>query len=295
LGVYLAQQLRGEVISADSRQVYKGLDIGTGKVTKKEMQGVTHHLLDVVSPTRQFSVDEFTKKAHHVIENLSRNNPPTVPIIVGGTGLYIDVLLGRMSVPQVAPNKELREALEHKSLPQLFSQLKRLDPRRASTIEPHHKRRLIRAIEIAKALGASPTPAPSEPYNVLWLGILPDEETLRQNIRRRLLQRIKMGMIAEAQRLHKKGLSYKRMRELGLEYRFLADYLTGTLSKEEMLQGLERAIVHYAKRQKRWFVRNKNIIWVTSRSQALRLAKEHLRYTPLQTARASSRSPQRSY
>lgn len=270
LGIYLARKLKGEVISADSRQVYKGLDIGTGKVTKKEMSGVAHHLLDVVAPKRQFTVDDFVRRASKAVDTIP------LPIVVGGTGLYVDMLLGRMSYPNVPPDPALRARLETKTKAQLFAQLQKLDPRRAASIEPEHKRRLIRAIEIAKAVGRSPEVAPEPKYDVLWLGLSPAPEVLRNNIRKRLKARIKAGMVAEAKRLHARGLSYKRMGELGLEYRSLAALLQKKITAEVFETELERAIWQYAKRQTRWFRRNKDIRWIDNKTGALRLTREFL-------------------
>ncbi len=274
LGIYLAQKLNGEVISADSRQVYKGLDIGTGKVTKKEMKGVTHHLLSIVSPKKQFTVDDFVHLANQACSSVLQNT--AIPIVVGGTGLYLDMLLGRMAYAAVPPNPALRAGLEKKSAAQLFAQLKKLDPRRAVTIEPHHQRRLIRAIEIAKAIGKSPTALPEPKYEVLWLGLSPTAKKLTENISTRLRARIKAGMVAEAKRLHTAGLSYKRMEELGLEYRSLARLLQNKITQKEFEIELERAIGQYAKRQARWFKRNKDIKWVGGKAEALRLSKKFL-------------------
>jgi tRNA dimethylallyltransferase len=272
LGIYLAQKLGGEVISADSRQVYKGLDLGTGKVTKKEMAGVKHHLLSVASHKRQFTVDDFVKQAEKAVTMLYQSE--NLPIVVGGTGLYVDMLLGRMAYPNVPPNPALRARLETRTTAQLFAQLQKLDPARAATIEPEHKRRLIRAIEIAKAIGKSPVANPEQKYDVLWMGLSPAAEQLEKNIKTRLAARMKAGMVAEAKQLHKAGLSYQRMEELGLEYRFLAQLLQDKISKKEFEVGLERAIWQYAKRQARWFKRNQNINWVGSKTEALRLAKK---------------------
>jgi tRNA dimethylallyltransferase len=273
LGIYLAQKLGGEVISADSRQVYKGLDIGTGKVTKKEMAGIPHHLLSVVSPKKQFTADDFVKHAGKVLSALIYQGTHSVPIIVGGTGFYVDALLGRIALPNVPPNPKLRARLEKKGVGELFDLLKKADPARAKTIEPHHKRRLIRALEIAAALGKSPAPAPVQKYDVLWLGINPAPEKLKKNIHTRLVARMKQGMVNEATKLHAAGLSYKRMEELGLEYRYLTRLLQKKLTKQEFLEQLEREINKYAKRQYRWFKRNKDIHWVTNKAEALRLAK----------------------
>lgn len=288
LGVWLAKRIKGEacvggeVISADSRQVYKGLNIGTGKVTKKEMGGVPHHLLDVASPKRMFTASDFRELGTKALFKIVKNKH--VPLVVGGTGLYADVLLGRMRLPEVPPNTALRERLEQQTPRQLFAMLQKLDPERAATIEPGHKRRLIRAIEVAKALGKNPSkesamqglPASEMPYDMLWLGLNPGESTLNKKIIKRLHERLSAGMLREARQLHTKGLSYKRMEELGLEYRAMARHLRGNITKEEMVSELERAIPHYAKRQNRWFKRNPNIIWVTSKGKALRLAKGFL-------------------
>ncbi len=283
LGVWLAQKLNGEVISADSRQVYKGLNIGTGKVTKKEMAGVPHYLLDVASPKRLFTASDFKELGEKALTKILKNNH--TPMVVGGTGLYADVLLGRMTLPEVPPNNKLRARLERQTTKQLFAMLQKLDPERASTIEPEHRRRLIRAIEIATVLGKNPSkasamnglPAQQMPYEVLWLGLNPDEKVLNKKIIKRLHERLKAGMLREASRLHTAGLSYKRMEELGLEYRSLARHLRGDISKEEMVQELERAIPHYAKRQMRWFKRNPNIVWIKNKTESLRLAKTFLR------------------
>jgi len=272
LGIYLAQKLGGEIISADSRQVYKGLDIGTGKVTKKEMAGVPHHLLSVASPKKQFTVDNFVRLAERSHSNILQNDRMT--IVVGGTGLYADMLLGRMSYPNVPPDNKLREQLERRTAKQLLAQLQRLDPRRAANIEPNHKRRLIRAIEIAKAIGKSPLPQSEQKYDVLWLGLNPKK--LKKNIRMRLFARIRAGMIAEAKRLHKQGLSYKRMAELGLEYHYLALLLQNKITKQEFEVQLERAIGQYTKRQMRWFKRNKDVRWVSGKAEALQLSKKFL-------------------
>lgn len=274
LGVWLAQKLNGEIISADSRQVYKGLDIGTGKVTKKEMAGVRHHLLSVASPKKQFTVDDFVKKAELICSSILQNTG--IPIVVGGTGLYVDMFLGRMTYPNVPPNLALRAQLEKKSVAKLFAHLKKLDPRRAATIEPDHKRRLIRAIEIAKAIGKSPLPAPEPKYDVLWLGLSPTPNKLQKNIHTRLIARMRVGMIGEAKKLHAAGLSYKRMEELGLEYRSLSRYLQNKISKDELGKEIEQGNWQYAKRQIRWFKRNKDIYWVGSKAEALRLSKRFL-------------------
>lgn len=277
LGIFLAQKVGGEVISADSRQVYKGLDIGTGKVTKAEAKGIPHHLIDVVSSKKQFTVDDFVKLADKACSSILQKT--RIPIVVGGTGLYTDVLLGLMSYPNVPPNPKLRAQLEKKSVAELFAQLQQLDPERAATIEQGNKRRLIRAIEIAKAIGKSPPKYQGSTlmkYDVLWLGLNPGKDKLNTGIHKRLKARLKLDMVAEAKRLHKAGLSYQRMDELGLEYRYLSALLQKKLTQKEFEVELERAIHKYAKRQLTWFKRNKNIHWVANKAEAARLAKAFL-------------------
>ena len=159
IAVELARKFDGEVISADSRQVYKGLNIGTGKISKREMRGVRHHLLDLESPRKTFTAQDFVEKGRRAIEEIARRKK--LPIVAGGTGFYIDALLGRIALPNVAANAKLRAKLEVKTAAQLLTMLKKRDPRRAKTIDPHNKRRLIRALEIAASIPKSPlTPNP---------------------------------------------------------------------------------------------------------------------------------------
>ena len=250
--VELAKRLNGEVISADSRQVYKGLNIGTGKITKREMQEVPHHMLDVASPKKVFTAHDFAAMARPILEDVVRRGK--TPIICGGTGFYIDVLLGRIQLPQVPANPKLREKLEKKSAPELFAMLQKTDPRRAADIDQHNPVRLVRAIEIAKALGKVPElKAQPLPFEIKWIKLTPNMKTLQRKIHDRLIARMNSGMLAEAKRLHAAGLSYKRMEEMGLEYRHLARFLQEKVSREKMLEELEQDIVRYARRQETYW------------------------------------------
>ncbi|OGG80565.1 tRNA (adenosine(37)-N6)-dimethylallyltransferase MiaA [Candidatus Kaiserbacteria bacterium RIFCSPLOWO2_01_FULL_54_13] len=269
LAVELARKFNGEVISADSRQVYRGLNIGTGKITKREMRGIRHHLLDEVLPHRIFTAHDFIEKAPKVIEGISGRGK--LPIIAGGTGFYIDALLGRVAIPNVPPDQKLRALLEKKAVPELFKMLKRRDLRRAKTIEPHNKRRLIRALEIVDSLGKVPTHGDFvNPKNLdlrnpnidpLWIGLTSQSKVRKKRIRARLMARMRRGMVREAERLHKAGLSYRRMEQLGLEYRALARLLQGRITREQMVDELNRDIRRYARRQLAYWKRNKNIKW----------------------------------
>lgn len=272
LAIKLAKRFNGEIISADSRQIYKGMNIGTGKVTKKEMTGVPHFMLDIANPKKRFTVAEFQKMGKEKIESiLSREK---TPIICGGTGFYISALIDGINFPEVPPNPKLRAELEKKTAEQLYAILKKLDPKRAEAIDWKNKRRVARAIEIAKALGKVPfvevrppqtcgglTSTGLQPYKTLWIGIKLPKEELKNKIKIRLFQRLKQGMVAEAKKLHKNGLSWRRMEEFGLEYRYLAKYLNNKISKEQMTNELETEIWHYARRQMTWFRRDKRIKW----------------------------------
>jgi len=262
LAIKIAKAVDGEVISVDSRQVYRGLTTGTGKVTKSEMANVPHHLLDVASPSKVFTVSDFVRLGKKAITDIESRGK--VPILCGGTGLYLDSLLGKISIPEVPPNQELRKKLESKSLPELFALVLKLDPERAETIDKHNPMRLIRAIEIAKALGKVPARRADAdlPYHVLTIGILWSDVQLQKRIHDRLLSRFKSGMITEVKKLHREGLSWKRMEALGLEYRYISRYLLNIISKAEMIDQLKREIVRYAKRQYTWFKRDKEIIWL---------------------------------
>lgn len=260
--IELAKKINGEVISADSRQVYIGMNIGSGKVTREEMQGIPHHLIDVVSPKKVFTVSDYQQLATQIIkEIISRGK---VPIICGGTGFYIDALVNQSVIPNVPPNKKLRLELNKESAIKLFELLLKLDKRRAQDIDPHNKVRLIRAIEIAKTLGKVPKVSinAAAKYDVEWIGIDRDDAVLKARIEKRLMERFDQGMIEEVQTLNAGGISWRRLLSFGLEYRYITLFLQNKISKEEMIEKLKTEIWHYAKRQRTWFKRNKAIKWI---------------------------------
>ena len=265
LSIKLAKQINGEIISADSRQIYKGLDLGTGKVTEKEMSGIKHYLLDVADPKEVFSVTDYVRLAEKAITEII--NRGKTPIIVGGTGFYIQALVDGLILPEVPPNTELRKDLTKKSLSELQKILKKLDKKRYDTIDKDNSHRLIRAIEIATALGKVPTLKTDPKYDPTFLGISIPTDELRKKIHTRLISRIESGMIDEVKSLHEKGLSWERMEDLGLEYRYIARFLQDKITKEEMLTELETAICQYAKRQMTWFKRDKKIKWLNAEAQ----------------------------
>jgi len=277
--------IRGaEIISADSRQVYQGMNLGSGKITKKEMRGVPHYLLDVASPKRRFTAAQYKKLAQATIKKIHRQNK--LPIICGGTGFYIQALTDNLALPKVKPNLKLRAQLEKLSTPKLYQQLKKLDPRRAKNIDCFNRRRLIRALEIIKTTG-QPIPrlknAPAK--NILFLGIEIAPEILARRIKIRLEKRLKQGMLAEVKKLHAQGLSWKRLDGFGLEYRWLARYLQkktlrqaqDKLSYQEMTARLQKDTEHYAKRQMTWFKRNGQIRWIKNERQAANIVENFLK------------------
>ncbi|MBU4480358.1 tRNA (adenosine(37)-N6)-dimethylallyltransferase MiaA [Patescibacteria group bacterium] len=283
LSVELARKFNGEIISADSRQVYKGLDIGSGKVTKKEMRGVPHYLLNIANPKRAFIVVQFKEKAEKIIKDILKRGK--LPIVAGGTGFYIQAIVDDVILPRVKPNLKLRKELEkllkenkEKAIKEMCKRLKKLDPRRFKEIDQKNPRRLMRAIEIATTLGKVPpikeklainlelgVPSllgtPSSKWEVLQIGIKTDDEVLKERIEKRFRKRVKAGITAEAKKLHEQGVSWKRMNEIGLAHKHIAKYLKGEISKEEMILNSIKEERQYAKRQKTWFKRDKRIQW----------------------------------
>jgi tRNA dimethylallyltransferase len=265
LAVKLAKKFKGEVISADSRQVYKGLNLGTGKITKEEMKDVSHHLLDVANPKKQYSVADFQKNAQEAINDIVARG--RLPIVCGGTGFYISSIVDNTILPEVPADKKLRASLSKKSATQLFAMLKKIDPQRAKNIDAQNPVRLIRAIEIAKALGKVPelSTKKSSLYKVLQIGINLCDEELKPRIHKRIITRMDAGMINEAKKLHKDGLSYRRMRALGLEYRNLADLIEKKINKKQFVEILSMDICHYVRRQRQWWKKDKRISWHSPR------------------------------
>ena len=260
MAVELAKRFNGEVVSADSRQVYRGMDIGTAKVTTEEMQGIPHHLLDVASPTEVYTASDFARDAKIVINDIiSRGR---LPIVAGGTFFYIDTLLGKVTVPEVPPDQVLRATLEEKSAADLLSILESLDPDRAASIEPENQRRLVRAIEIATYLGKVPPQSPSDcPYDVLTIGLLINIETHGEIVKQRIIERLNTGMADEVRTLLESGVTHERLESFGLEYRYLSRYLRGLLDYDSMVEELSVKTRQFAKRQMTWLKRDKTIQW----------------------------------
>ena len=284
LAIKIAKEFNGEIISADSRQVYKGMDIGTGKVPKDQSQnknfyfycGIRHYLLDVCSPQKIFTVIEYQKLAQKAIKNILKQNK--IPIICGGTGFYIDATIYNYKFPPVKPNKVLRKKLEQISKEELLEKLKKLDSHYAQKIDIYNKRKLIRAIEIATALKKPIPPLNKDSlYDVLKIGVWRKPEELKKRIEKRLLKRLDEGMIEEIKNLHQKGISYQKLYNFGLEYRYVSLYLQNKITYEKMIEELKSKIWQYARRQKTWFKKDKEIHWISTINEAKKLVKDFLK------------------
>lgn len=260
LSIELAKRFNGEVISADSRQVYRGLDIGSGKVTPDEMQGIPHHLIDIADIPYRYTGADFVRDAKAAILDITARGK--VPIIAGGTFFYLDLLRGKMSTAEVEPNLVLRAELEKLPTDELFLRLQTTDSVRASTIEPGNRRRLIRALEIIDSLGSVPLPTRTESeYDWLIFGIDIDRDTLHARIEQRMLERLKLGMREEVEQLLAAGVSAERLVDFGLEYRFLTRNIQKEIPYEVMTEKLFTKIKQFAKRQRTWLKRDQEIVW----------------------------------
>lgn len=261
LGVSLAKAYGGEIVSADSRQVYRGLDLGTGKITAEEMEGVPHHLLDVAQPGEQYSVARFQTEAYAAIDGILARG--RLPFLVGGTGLYLRAVAEGYVFHDAPPDPTLRAALEALPTDALRD---RLTAAGVALDEDcfHNRPRLVRLIEKLEN-GENPhAEAEHDPrYDVLTLGVTYPRETVCRRIDRRLWARLDAGMIEEVADLRKNGVSDEFLEGLGLEYRYILHYLTGALPTVEALaEELGRAIKRFAKRQVSWFKKDRDVHWL---------------------------------
>jgi tRNA dimethylallyltransferase len=259
LAVDVAQKYDGEVVSADSRQVYKGLDIATGKISEEEMAGVPHHLLDVVDPQKPFSVHDYKQDADAAVADI--HDRDKLPILCGGSGFYIQAVVDDMVFPDVPPNEKLRKKLRKRSTENLYKELKAKDSRRAEEIDENNPVRLIRALEIVDELGKVPKLEKQQHFDTLQIGLDRADKELKQRIIARTKKRLEDGMIEEARELQKSGLSLKRLRDLGLEYKHLADFLEDKISKQELFENIVQSDWQYAKKQRTWFQNDDRIAW----------------------------------
>lgn len=264
LGIRLAKQFDGEIISADSRQVFRGLDLGSGKVTTEEMQGVPHYLIDVREPGEFFSMADFQKMSYEKIDEIRARNH--LPMIVGGTGLYVDSVLDGYLLSDKEPDLAYRAELEKLTTPALYAKLVTLVP--DVDVEKNNRNRVMRMLERIHD-GDNAVPSKQARYDSLRLGVSWERDVLAKRIDERLEMRLEQGMIEEVQGLLDAGASRDFLLGLGLEYRYITQYLIGEIpDRDDMLAQLAHAIKKFAKRQMTWFRRNPDIVWLDMQGDA---------------------------
>ena len=269
LSVKLAQAMNGEIISCDSMQIYKDMTIGTAKVTEEEMQGIQHYLIDFVSPEERYSVADFQKDSEKAISKILAKGK--TPIVVGGTGLYVDTLVYHIQYPEVetdlAYRQQLEKMIEEQGLETLYQKAKEIDPQAIEKISSNDQKRIMRILEIYHQTGKTKTQLEIEsrreepPYEYLMYAIDMDREKLYDRINQRVDIMIEQGLIEEVQELLKKYKSFPTAMQ-GLGYKEVVPYLQGDITKEEMIENLKQETRRYAKRQLTWFRKNKEIKWL---------------------------------
>lgn len=275
LAVEIAKALKTEIISADSRQIYKEFDIATAKPSKQEMQGIKHHLIDVVSPKEEFTVADFADKAAEVMRNLFEQGK--IPVVAGGTGLYFRILLENYDMPKVAPDKELREKLHNiekeQGVQALYDLLKQQDPVLAENMHPNNTVKIIRALEVCKTLGIPMSQAQKKKdplYDVIWIGLGhlngEDRQFLYNRTDKRVDLMLEQGLEQEAKKLYEKyGKINSLLKTIG--YQEFIDYFEEKISYEQCIEKIKQNTRRYAKRQLTWFRRNEDIKWFDIRKE----------------------------
>lgn len=267
LSIEIAKNFNGEIISADSIQIYEGLDIGSAKVTAEEKQGIPHHLIDIVSPFDEFSSGDWVKKAQETIDEITKRN--RIPIVVGGTGMYVSSLLFEPGVTCGKDEKyreELESILQEKGSAYLHKMLEEVDPESASQIHKNHQTRIIRALEIFHVSGKKKSEQKSSlvpRYDYLLIGLTADREVLYERINKRVDKMLDCGLIEEVETLKNQGLTNEHQSMQGIGYKETFEFLTNKTSKDEFVEKLKQVSRNYAKRQLTYFKKVPNIIWKT--------------------------------
>lgn len=289
LAIELAREFGGEIISADSRQVYKKMKIGTGKPDGKwqwrggkrrfMVEGIPHYLMDIVDPRKTFSVADFKKSATKLIGEITKRKK--IPFIVGGTGLHIWSVVDNLNIPEGKPDKKLRRSFEEKSTEQLAAWLQKIDPEAAAMVDKKNKRRLVRALEVAIQSGGSfvtQRTAGEHFCESLQIGLNWPAAELKEKIDKRIEWMWKNGLVEEVQRLLKNKYGFDLPSMSGIGYKEVENYLLGEATLEEAKERMKRATRRYVKRQLTWFRRDKRIKWIEKDSveEAKRLIKEFL-------------------
>lgn len=271
LSIKLAKAVNGEIISADSMQVYKGMDIGSAKIMPEEMDGVKHHLIDVLEPSEEFNIVKFQELSKQALEEIYAQGK--VPIIAGGTGFYIQSVLYDIDFETNENNREYRTWLEAIAMKEggvqiLYAMLKEKDPKSANIIHENNVKRVIRALEFFEETGTPISEHNEEqrekesPYNFCYFVLNDDREKLYSNIDRRVDIMFETGLVEEVKKLHFKGYTKNMVSMQGLGYKEVLDYLNGEISLERAAYLIKRDTRHFAKRQLTWFRREKTVTWV---------------------------------
>ena len=261
LAVHIARAFRGEVVSADSRQVFRGLDLCAGKLTPEEMRGVPHHLIDIADIGQPFSVADFQRLAYEAIDSILQRG--RLPIIAGGTGLYVRSVVEGFDLRQVQPDPALRKLLEAQALEVLVDELLKAEPDAGSRVDLRNPRRVVRAVEVVRAGGTTHGQASRPRYDVLQIGLTWPRPVLYQRIDQRLTRRLEHGMIDEVRGLLESGVSPEVLDNLGLEYRYILRFVQGDYGDvEELYHALRFAIHAFSRRQVTWFRKAEGIIWL---------------------------------
>jgi tRNA dimethylallyltransferase len=267
VSIKLAQKLNTDIISSDSMQIYRGMDVGTAKIRKEEMQGIKHHMIDIVEPCNEYSVSDYSMDALKIIEDLFSNDK--VPLIVGGTGLYINSLIYKMDFNSSKKNEEIRSKyrniFEEKGIDFLYNMLVSKNSKIASTIEKNNVKRVIRALEILDNSGeirAFGEVKIFQNYKVNMYVLKMDREILYKNINKRVDSMITKGLVEEVEELMKKGLTSENQSMKAIGYRQILSYLKGDISKEDAIELIKRDSRRYAKRQYTWFKRYDFSKWI---------------------------------
>lgn len=280
-GIALAKALGGEIVSADSRQIYRGMDIGTAKPNAAERGAIPHHLIDIKNPDEQYTVADYKQDAIVAINDIIMRG--RVPVLVGGTGLYVRAVVDNLDIPKTRANPELRMKIEREiaddGLDVVFKKLAALDPEAAYVVDPKNPRRVVRALEVALATGKPFTEqrTKSEPlFETLMLGLNPPPEVLRERIDRRVDEMIRHGLVDEVKKLIKKyGGTTVAFDAIG--YREIIASLNGTLSLEAAIAEIKKNTLQYAKRQMTWFRKGNRVQWVSGPDDALSFTHKFLK------------------
>lgn len=269
LSIKLAKKVNGEIISSDSMQIYKNMDIGTAKPTIEEMEGIPHHLIGFVEPNQRYSVAEFKKDAEAAIEKIVAKGK--TPIVVGGTGLYVDSLIYGIEYQDIELDEKYRQELEKRvvdeGLEKLYEEAKKIDPQAIEKISLNDKKRILRILEIYKATGKNKTEQEIESrkkgvkYDYKVFAINWEREILYERINKRVDIMIEQGLIQEVEELLKKYTEFPTAMQ-GLGYKEVVEYLQGETTREEMIEKIKMETRRYAKRQITWFKKNKQTIWI---------------------------------